>query len=370
MLAARSLPPVLAAVALVTASAAAGIALVVTNVHDSDDGMPTTKSAFELPADEIEAPAPKVAPAPYVAEVVDEPAHELDTIAPERLMWIVGAGDRTFVQLAPADEDLPLHNARFTQHEPGEGMQVAVADVRDADVPADLRAWKGKEVIVADTDCRAHITGFAVYASLSGAPSYAGLADDAGWNVDAVLHAGEPTLVGVLDGCAAGTWARDASLPEPYHATVTADFNASPDVRALADAARADFLSTPAGVNDLVRHAAADSDTGHKPTALPIDVNIVEDTRTNTRLIVIHTENAGNGCGDPNEFSTTAIYKDLGNNALSRVYLGESPFNVSGQIFDVDNDGELEVVSDGSVSGFRDELRSTRRGSRWFGCPC
>ncbi|HEX8540033.1 MAG TPA: hypothetical protein VF664_21415, partial [Cystobacter sp.] len=153
--------------------------------------------------------------------------------SPSPLHFVVQAGDTSYLVLAAVEkaEELPPHGPlRLTGYK---STPSVIAEVSEADLPAGLRAWSKREVVV-DERCHATVSGFAIVARLVGRPDHAGFTASE-WTADSVLSFGQKVLAARLGRCK-GSFARAASaapirVPRP-----------AVNEAAVA-AARADFLA-------------------------------------------------------------------------------------------------------------------------------
>ncbi|HWU91314.1 MAG TPA: hypothetical protein VN253_28805, partial [Kofleriaceae bacterium] len=312
----------------------------------------------------LAAPPPPTAP-PRVVEA----AAETQPIADE-IQLLFRAGGATYMRLADLERDAdgarrwPAHATPRLLNE--QGVHVALAAVRNADVPAPHRAWAGRQVVV-DGTCRATVAGFAIASRLVGSPSYAGMEKEE-WDVASVMHAGTPVLAARLDGCA-GTYARDAALPpvvipEPVH-----------DER-LARQARSALIASAAGAETAQKWKEMSDQVppGAWWEHTELTTNVVRHPRTGATFVAVHGY-IEYVCGGP-DVNVWGLYRAAADGTLTPVRETrlESLHSIE-QIIDIEGDGELEligrpwlgldvVVADAG-GGVLDQL-----GMQFYGCPC
>jgi hypothetical protein len=334
---------------------------------------------FAIGADAAIAP-PAVAAAPTIAIA---PPPEVVTVAPptarvhetepargaegrrdssDDIELAFVAGGDTYLALRDVDATaLPRHGRlRMITDEYVDG---AIARL-DA-VPADLRAWQGREVIV-DSTCRATVTGFALIARLTGDPGYAGVeGDDAAWKPAQIFDHGHVMIAAKLDRCT-GTYARAAS------ATPIVVFEPGTATAAQLAQARMKVLAS---------HAAAAATKEWKSFDQPgrwFDANLgattVRDPRTSTTWISMHGH-VEEDCGGPT-VNLWGLFRVEPDGTLATVQL--RPLETLTQIdklVDVDGDGVPELVGRGWINP--DALITDASGhaivsleTPFYGCPC
>ncbi len=338
---------------------AVGIVLVATS-----SGAPVTPLAPAAEIAEIATPAPPPAPRAAVS-ASEQPAPVADEI-----QLVFRADGASYMRLADLERDdagairWPRHAAPRLVKE--DAAEVAIAVVRDADVPAVHRAWAGKQVVV-DGTCRATVTGFAVVSRLAGDPAYAGL-EKAQWDVASVMQSGSQVLAARLDRCS-GTFARDAALapvviPEPVR-----------DER-LARTARSALLASSAAAevarswDELMAAEAEGAWWDHAE----LSTRVLRHPRTGATFVAVHAH-AELACGGP-DVNLWGLYIAAADGTVSPVH--ETRFEALHsveRIIDVEGDGELELIGrtwlgdDVVVTGANGAERD-RLDMQFYGCPC
>ena len=323
------------------------------------DVAPTTPA---VPAMTV-APGSPAAPAPTAPAAARPRAGQL--------MFVFEAGGATYMKLAdletPEDDlgDLPIPPHGKLRAAKDGPVDSAIARVADRNVPAALRAWKGKAVKV-ENHCVARVVGFALVSRLIGEPSYAELE---AWTTEGVMKAGHAVLAAKLDRCT-GTFARDAALPD-----VIVPIEIHDD--ALAQAARAALLAsepahkTQAEWDDQRGEAAGPA----RPWAseATFTTAVLRHPTTGAVFVSIHGY-VSHGCGDPMANLWGLFRVDDGR--LVPVQLRElGELESIDALLDLDGDGELEVLGKPWLGN---ETLLTRAGGEpldslrapFIGCPC
>jgi hypothetical protein len=336
----------------------AGIALVAVSPGAP---VPALPPAVEIA--EIAMAAPTPAPRTAVA-AAEAPAPLADTI-----QLVFRAGGATYMRLAGVERDgegaiaWPRHGSPRLVTEGA--AEVAIAAVRDADMPAVHRAWAGKQVVV-DGTCRATVTGFAVVSRLVGDPAYAGL-EKARWDAASVMQSGAQVLAARLDRCS-GTFARDAALapvviPEPVR-----------DER-LARAAKSALISSAVAAEvarDWAEQAPAIEGAWWDHAA--ISTTVLRHPRTGVTFVAVHAETEL-ACGGP-DVNLWGLYAAAADGTLSPVHeTRPGALRSIDRIIDVDGDGELELIGrtwlgDDVVLTGADGAELARLDMQFYGCPC
>jgi hypothetical protein len=265
--------------------------------------------------------------------------------SPSTFHFVVSADDTSYLVLADVERgaDLPPHGPlRLTGEE---SLPSVIAEVSEADLPADLRAWSKRKVVV-DERCHATVSGFALVVRLVGRPDYAGI-NDSGWTADTVFSAGQKVLAARLDRCK-GTFARAASAA-PIRV-------ARPAVNEEAvAAARADFLAS-----EVIAQARKEQAEGGVTGALeqvyvPL-VTTVRHPTTGETWISLHLRLGDAGCGDP-QANVWGLYRVTGRGVERTRLLQLAPQQIIDALLDVDGDGQFEQLLQDDF-GFSRELRS------------
>ena len=321
-------------------------------------------------------PAPAVAalapPAPAIEST--EPVHvamvalAAPAATPSRsaqLLFVFRAGKATYVKLADLapGEPLPRHG-RLTLSE--DETTAAVGVVQKADVPEAYRGWAGKRVVVDGGACTANVTGYAVVARLTGEPGYAGI-EDGPWTVDTVVAQGATVLAARLDGCAHGSFARDASLAPIIVPERIKD-------EQLADAARSALLAS-----DVAREADVEWKASEQPGTwedhAELDTRVVRHPRTGVTWVAVHGTLGDTGCGGP-DINVWGLFRADRDGTLTPIELRKLDELYSIEtLIDVDGDGELELLGrpwlglDLVLAHANGEVID-RLALPFFGCPC
>lgn len=341
-------------------------------------GLGMLATGIVLVAASATQPPPELAPALELAAAppsIEAPraavaAREAAAPAADEIKLVFRAGGASYLRLADVERDeagalrWPRHGAPRLVEE--EGVEVALAQVRDADVPAILRAWAGRQVVV-DGACRATVTGFAVVSRLSGDPAYAGLAKDR-WDAASVMASGSSVLAARLDRCE-GAYARDAALapvviPEPIR-----------DER-LAAIARSALVASPAAAEvkrswDELKPSDAE---GAWWEHAELSANVLRHPRTGATLVAVHAY-AEHGCGGP-ELNLWGLYRVDADGALAPVHEARlDALHSIDRIIDVEGDGELELIGRSWLGGDvvlagADGAELDRLDVPFYGCPC
>jgi len=264
---------------------------------------------------------------------------------------VIAAGEDTFIRL-DTEADVPTGTFRLID------KLTAVASVRDRDVPADVRAWRGREVLV-DGTCRAKVTGFAVVSRLDGYPEYAGVKR---WTGASVGQHGSHALVGRLSGCF-GTWARAAEL-SPVRAAAKLPADPQLDVRA-----RSDLFAT-AFANDLQTQWKKASVPGDWRLEVPIATRIVR-ASDGLRYVLLHARNIAT-CGDFG-VDVLAVYRENSDRTLQRVSLHNADLNELDGVLEID--GYLYATGTAGLTDYRviEDLDGDNQVTDYIpfvGCPC
>jgi len=335
----------------------AGIALVAVS-----SSAPVTPVTPEAELSEVTPPAPVAAPRAAVAA-----SEEAAPLANE-IKLVFRADDASYLRLADIERDAagtiqwPRHGApRLVKDD---GAEIAIAAMRDEDVPATHRGWAGREVVV-EGGCRATVTGFAVVSRLYGDTAYAGIEKER-WDAASVMQMGSPVLAARLDGCT-GTYARDAALapvvvPEPLR-----------DER-LARAARSALIASPAAAEAKRSWAElGPANVGPWWEHAELSTKVLRHPRTGATLVAVHAH-AEFYCGGP-DLNVWGLYRAAADGTLSPVHEKRlERLHSIEQILDIEGDGELEligrswlgdIVIAGADGGELDSLEI-----QFYGCPC
>ena len=287
----------------------------------------------------------------------------LEPISLEELALVFHADGDTYLRLE-SDSSATAHGTpRLTTDGDAE---VVIAPVGIGALPADLRAWANREVLV-DGVCKARVTGFAEVSRVIGDASDPYAWDEDGepippepWTVDRVRETGV-MLAAKLDGCA-GTWARAAAwAPAAIVAKVEApalEGAAEAEMIARFDAELADAWKEQGAEGAWQDHADFTTSTWQHPL-------------TNERWVFVQASHPGS-CGEP-YIGATAVYR-VGADNQPRFAARLGTIDLT-QVIDLDGDGQPELVTgDGEGGGMRDltdnEHASIYVPRREYGCGC
>ncbi|MCY1082699.1 hypothetical protein [Archangium lansingense] len=278
------------------------------------------------------------------------PATARESSAPRsKLHFVVPADDTSYLVLAnveKAEELLPHGPLRLTGDESNPRV---IAEVSEAHLPADLRAWSKRKVFV-DERCHATVSGFAIVARLVGDvgdPSYS-LGDNGSKSpADSVFSLGHKVLAARLDRCK-GSFARAASA-EPIQVLQPAV-----NKEAVA-AARADFLKSKVVAKARKEWVGADAEGAREQVNAPRVVTVRHPT-TGETWISLHLRFGDGPCEDPPD-DVWGLYRvtEQGVERTRLLRLGQ--FQSIDALLDVEGDGQLELLLQGDFGTTR-ELRS------------
>jgi hypothetical protein len=314
-----------------------------------------------VPATPAVAPTLAVATTDEAVRVEPPPAraHEALPAVDAAIHFVFTAGGETYVELARLD-GAPRHGTAKLASD--DGVYSAIASLRD--VPAEVRAWRGREVIV-DSSCRAHVVDVALVARITGDPSYLGEDDaSAEWTAPTVLEHGVPVIAAKLDGCA-GTYARAADAPA---------------IRVFEPVAGDDAHIAEARARTLASELAAGADQEWRELQMPgswdehaIATITARDAQSGTTWIAVHAH-AEDGCGGPS-FNFVGLFRVERDGTLTTVQLRAESLSAITELVDIDGDGMPEVVGRGWLAP--DAAFETAAGETlasfetpFVGCPC
>lgn len=309
-----------------------------------------------------------------IDEEVDEEASEeeamrgltpLEDLA--ELAFVFSVDGESYVRLSSEERALVRGSARMIEED---GVYAVVAPVTTAAMPAELRAWAGRSVLV-DGACRARVVGFAEVSRISGDPSdpYRDDLDDdsapATWTIESVTDTGV-VLAAQLDGCT-GTWARSTDYSP---AAVAAKIDA-PELEA---AARKELLAR----NDVDPTQEAWAEAGGEGDwrdAAQVVTQVYQHALTDERWVFVQARRHG-GCGEPG-FDMMAAYRANADGTVRRVADLKFGYDDIAGVVDLDGDGQPELML-GDGDGDRAELVDLANEShesisvayRSYGCGC
>jgi hypothetical protein len=283
--------------------------------------------------------------------------------SPSTFHFVVQADNTSYLVLAEVEEGaaLPPHGPlRLT----GEAsLPSVIAEVSEAHLPADLRAWRKRKVVV-DERCPATVSGFAIVARLVGRPDYANVAGSE-WTADTVFSAGNKVLAARLDRCE-GHFARAASAP-PIRIP-------RPVVNAEATAlARADFLGSEVIAQARKEQAESGVVGALQQQDEPL-VSAVRHPTTGETWMLLHLRLGEDECGHP-EANVWGLYRVTERGVERMRLLPLAPFQTIDALLDVDGDGEFELLFQDDF-GLNRELHSKegevirRSLMPIYECPC
>ena len=318
---------------------------------------------------------PSVDAEPEIEVEIDEEADEetseeaMRGLAPledlAELAFVFSVDGVSYVRLSSEERALARGSARMIEED---GVYAVVAPVTTAAMPAELRAWAGRSVLV-DGVCRARVVGFAEVSRISGDPADPYREDmgeggePATWTIESVTDSGV-VLAAELDGCT-GTWARSTDYSP---AAVAAKI----DAPELEEAARKDLLAR--GDFDPTQEAwTAAGGEGDWRDAAEVVTQVYQHALTDERWVFVQARRPG-GCGEPG-FDVMAAYRANADGTVRRVADLEFGHDDIAEVVDVDGDGQPELLlGDGNHAELVD-LANERHESisvpyRSFGCGC
>lgn len=279
--------------------------------------------------------------------------------------FVFSLDGESYVRLSSEERALVRGSARMIEED---GVYAVVAPVTTVAMPAELRAWAGRSVLV-DGVCRARVVGFAEVSRISGEPSdpYSEDAGEGGapaaWTIESITDSGV-VLAAKLDGCT-GTWARSTDYSP---AAVAAKLDA-PELEAAARKellARHDFDPTQ-------EEWAEAGGEGDWRDAAEVVTQVYQHALTDERWVFVQARRHG-GCGAPG-FEVMAAYRANADGTVRRVAdLKFGYDNIAGAV-DVDGDGQLELLLGDGTRAELVDLANEHHGSisveyRSFGCGC
>lgn len=284
---------------------------------------------------------------------------------PAELAFVFSLDGEAYLRLSSSERALERGSARMVVED---DVYAVVAPVTTAAMPAELRAWAGRSVLVNGV-CRARVVGFAEVSRISGEPAdtYYDHPDEedepATWTIESVTDAGV-VLAAKLDGCT-GTWARSTDYAP---AAVAAKI----DAPALEQAARAELLARH-DVDPTQETWTGSGGEGDWRDAAEVVTQVYQHPLTDERWVFAQARRLGS-CGDPS-FDVMAAYRANADGTIRRVAdLKFGDDNIM-EVVDVDGDGQPELVLG---NGNRAELVDLANEShesiyveyRYYGCGC
>jgi len=287
-----------------------------------------------LPADDTLAPTVEDVDPIDVDEAMRGHASITD---PAEFAMVFAVDGTSYLRLSAEERASVRGAARLVEHD---GVFSVVAPVTTDAMPADLRAWAGRSVLV-DGTCRARVVGFAEVSRVSGdaGPSWDYEEDKPveapAWTIESVSES-NVTLAAKLDGCT-GTWAR----AESYSPAAVA---AKLDEPALESAAIADLLAKTED-DALQANWQEMGGEGDWRDAAEVVSQVYQHPLTNERWVFVQAWKSG-GCGDAS-FSMMAAYRAREDGTVHRVAdldFGDEDLE---QVVDLDGDGQPELILGG-----------------------
>lgn len=297
---------------------------------------------------------------------------------PAELAFVFTVDGESYLQLSTEERAEERGSARMFEDD---GVFAVVAPVTTAAMPAELRAWEGRSVLV-DGVCRARVVGFAEVSRISGEPpapsdedSDGGSgegsdedgteADDAPatWTIESVVDSGV-VLAARLDDCA-GTWARSTD----YSPAAVAVKLEAPE---LEEAAREELLARK-DVDPTQKEWAEAGGEGDWRDAAEVVTQVYQHPLTDERWVFAQARRFG-GCGDPG-FGMMAAYRANADGTLRRVADLEFGYDTLAGVMDVDGDGQPELMLGEGNGAELVDLANQRHASigveyRYTGCGC
>lgn len=271
----------------------------------------------------------------------------------------------SYVRLSSDERALSRGSAEMIEED---GVHAVVAPVATAAMPAELRAWAGRTVLV-DGVCRARVVGFAEVSRISGeaADPYnyetGEVAEPTPWTIESITDTGV-VLAAKLDGCT-GTWARSTDYSP---AAVAAEIKAP----ALEAAARKELLAHD-DFDPTQEEWAKAGGEGDWRDAAEVVTKVYQHALTDERWVFVQARRAGD-CGAPG-FAVMAAYRANADGTVRRVADLEYGYDDITEVVDVDGDGQPELLLGGGTSAELVDLANTRHESirvehRSYGCGC
>lgn len=289
------------------------------------------------------APAVLEMPAVAVTAVMDEPPIESTdaVVGPDGFAMVFEVDGVSYVRLSMDERATARGPARFVEDK---SFSAVVAPVTTNAMPAGLRGWAGKNVVV-DGRCAARVVGFAEVSRVSGDPPGT---EDYYWTEEDKRPAHAPRwtkklvaeqnvmLAARLDtvGECKGLWARTEHAPAQVLATV------------------ADATIEHTAVETLFAHSDEQQQgwkemggEGHWREHAHIDANAYVHPVTGERWVIARATTGAAGCGEPSA-SQMSVYRVGADRTLQHV----ADLSYDGQVVsvvDIDADGQPEILIEG-----------------------
>ncbi len=347
-----------------------------------------TEAASTTAPSEPAAPRPRtmstkvVVPPSLVLDRGEEEAFDLDPeidddvmrghspiVDPAELAFVFSVGGESYVRLSTEAPEIEHGRGRLIHDA---GVHAVVAPVATSAMPADLRAWAGRRVIV-DGTCRARIIGFATVARVSGEPP--GMYDedreereepttDPTWTREQIADNGDVVLAARLDGCS-GTWARS----EDYSPAAVAVAVQAPE---LQEAARRDLLARRA-VDPTQETWIEGGGEGDWRDAAEVISHVYQHPLTDERWVFVQARHPGH-CGEA-AFDVMSAYRANDDGTVRRVADLSYGYDDIAQVVDLDGDGQPELILGSGDNAELVDLADERHSSisvpySYEGCGC
>ena len=309
-------------------------------------------------------PAPVIEATPIASSAA---THEERQAAPSNKPgFVIEVDGATWFVLDVDATTLDTHRTPRLAH--GEFATDTIAMLRDRDLTAELRGWRGQQVIV-DGACTDTLHDFALISQVTGDPVYA---DDATqhWTAASIEEHGTHLIAAKLAHCT-GKYARAASAP------AAVPFGELADSDDLANQASARLLASETGRTARAQ-LAEQFPAGEQPQvnfdeATQISTKVTSDPRTGAVWIMVHA-NSDFACGGP-DINFYGLYR-VADGALVTVREQASP-DLAGvdALVDLDGDGIPELLGNGWLEPNRAFYTQSldpimTYGVPFFGCPC
>jgi hypothetical protein len=289
----------------------------------------------------------------------------LDEDDPEAFAMVFTIDDDVYLRLSVQDTATAHGTARLTS---SEGVHSVVAPVATSAMPAALRSWAGRTVMV-NGDCRARVVGFAEVSRIMGE------AGDYEYDEEGNRHPGEPwtvdsvreqniTLAAKLDGCP-GTWARAENLSRSAVGAII-------EAEDLETAAIGDLLAK----DDYDPNQESWKEQGGEGDwrdAVELSSLAWQHPVTNERWIFVQATKPGS-CGDPS-INVMAAYRATADGTVRRFTDLEFGYDSIQEVVDIDGDGQPELLMGDLDRTELVDLKNTMHDSisvpsRDFTCGC
>lgn len=314
----------LVCVGAITTAALVAVAIAVSNARSAEPAAPAPTVHIEKLAIAIGSPPPSV------AEPEVRPARQ-------ELAFVFEVAGSAYMAIADADPEALGAPHMITAEDPG--AMAAAAEVDVAALPAAVRAWQGRTVVV-DGTCKARVVGFMAIGRVFAQWSLLG-EDGKPARGDALarmIFEGGPVIIAAkLDACT-GSFARDAALPAI----------AMPPAIARDRAATARALAELRDLPEVKKAQRAWRDAGNAGHWLRDPFAIIEQRAfrhptTGAPMVSVHAQ-AEVGCGGVG-INLWALFR-IRDDTLERVSVRDlGTIGSIEHVFDLDKDGDLEIIA-------------------------